>query len=97
MISSGRFALTQTLDWSSTYFFINTDERLKKYNTYWPDAYMDLTDYFLIISKTNQHLRTNTLSSPQYKKMKKKTQTSITYNKHKQTIYQMLDPTSVQF
>ena len=31
------------------------------YNTYWPEAYMDPTDYFLI-SKANKHHRTNTLS-----------------------------------
>ena len=57
------------------------------YDTYWPEAYMDHTDYFLI-SKTNKHLRTNTLSElTTIQENEKETQTSITYNKHKQTIY----------
>ena len=57
------------------------------YNTYWPEAYMDPTDYFLI-SKTNKHLRTNTLSElATIQENEIETQTNITYNKHKQTIY----------
>ena len=56
------------------------------YNTYWPEAYMDPTDYFLI-SKTNKHLRTNTLSElTTIPENEKETQTSITYNKLSTTV-----------
>ena len=68
------------------------------YNAYWPEAYMDPTDYFHI-SKTKKHLRTSTLSElTTIQENEKETQTNITYNKHKQTNYlPMLDSTSVQF
>ena len=57
------------------------------YNAYWPAAYMDPTD-FLITPNNKKQSAVNTLSElTTIQKNEKETQTSITYNRHKQTIY----------
>ena len=54
------------------------------YNAYWPEAYMDPTDFLI----TPKQSTVNTLSElTTIQNNEKETKTSITYNKHKQTIY----------
>ena len=57
------------------------------YNAYWPKAYMDPTDFFTTPHNKKQSA-VNTLSEfTTIQQNEKETQTNITYNKHKQTIY----------
>ena len=57
------------------------------YKAYWPEAYTD----FLITPNNKKQSAVNTLSElTTIQKNEKETQTSITYNKHKQTIYHKL-------
>ena len=52
------------------------------YNAYWPEAYMDPSLLQMIKTIHSKHIELTTIQ-----KNEKETVTSITYNKHKQTIY----------